>query len=259
MHDFKSLYRKVLHPLHSNATSRSSQDDCRPLLPEGPADRLWATIFRDDGWLKTASELGASPVLIAPDLDMIAGVTLTPGRHHILLVANDRLGNSKLPEDLFKSLRAGYVYDRTKSRLILPKAAFKTASGQSILVSELVVHIGQAMHPLNSITLRKKDVRRLFDPVILRTQFCFASEKRLRTVHASDIYGIGGKVSEGGARSDLRVAPFVRWKAMADHSADAQMSCSHAALHRGDRGLDRWVETPVRNGMRRYPARGTSS
>ncbi|KAJ6004607.1 hypothetical protein N7540_012976 [Penicillium herquei] len=199
MQDFKAIYRKALHPLLSDVTSHSSQDDSYPLLPDGPADRLWATIFHDDRWLETAFELGASPVLIAPDLDMIAGVTPTHGRRHVLLVANDRLGNSKLPEDLFRSLRAGYVYDRTKSRLILPKTTFKTASGQCILVPELIIHIGQATHPLNSITLRKKDVRRLFDPVILRTQFCFASEKRLRTVHASDIYGIGGKVSELGA------------------------------------------------------------
>ncbi|KAJ6016390.1 hypothetical protein N7540_010981 [Penicillium herquei] len=199
MHYFKGFYRKTLHPLLSDRTSRSCEDDSHSLLPAGPADRLWATIFHDDEWLNTAAGLGASPVLIAPDLDMIASVALSPGRHHVLLVANDRLGNFKLPGDLFRSLRAGYVYDRTKSRLILPKTTFKTASGESILVSELVVHIGQAMHPLNSITLRKKDIRRLFDPVILRTQFCFASEKRLRTVHASDIYGIGGKVSELGA------------------------------------------------------------
>ncbi|KAJ5737436.1 uncharacterized protein N7483_002561 [Penicillium malachiteum] len=200
MHGLKDFYQKRVHALLPDVTSHSSQDNSRPLLPEGPANRLWATIFHDDEWLQKASELGASPVLIAPDLDMIGGVSPTPRRHHVLLVTNDRLGNLKLPEELlFRSLRTGYTYNQTKSTITLPKMVFRTAGGQKIPVSELVLHIGQAMHPLNSITLRKKEIRRLFDPVALRTQFCFASEKRLRTVHASDIYGIGGKVSELGA------------------------------------------------------------
>jgi hypothetical protein len=177
-------------------TSTKNLADSLPFR-ESQEDILWRAIFKTDGWINKAFELGACPALVGPKLHEIGKPSYRgSNRHHILLTTNDYGGDLQYSSDLLlQSLREGYSYDSTKFTVILPETNFVTRDKRKMKIPEIALYVKDAIWPDELHYLSKRAIRRLFEKRTVRTQYSFASQKEICTVQSPAVYGLGGRVS----------------------------------------------------------------
>ncbi|OJZ79496.1 hypothetical protein ASPFODRAFT_457240 [Aspergillus luchuensis CBS 106.47] len=150
------------------------------LCSESQENILWRAIFKSDGWIDKASELGACPVLVGPKLHEIGRPSYKGSRrHHILLLTNDYAGDLQYSSDLrFESLREGHCYDPAKFRIILPETTFVNPNKREMKIPEIAIYVQDAIWPQETLNLSRRAIRRLFEKSAVRTQYSFASQKK---------------------------------------------------------------------------------
>ena len=65
-------------------------------------------------------------------------------------------------------------------------------SGRRIEFPEITLNIRDALRSEEIITLPKSTIRLLFEEKSIQTQYCFAHDKKIRTLEPSEIFGLGG-------------------------------------------------------------------
>ncbi|CAK45834.1 hypothetical protein An08g11640 [Aspergillus niger] len=168
------------------------------LFSESQENILWRAIFKSDGWINKAFELGACPVLVGPKLHEIGRPSYRGShRHHILLSTNDDAGDLQYFQDLlFKSLREGHRYEPTEFKIILPEITFVSPNKREMKIPEIALYVHDAILPQETLVLSGRTIRKLFEKSALRTQYSFASQKKICTVQSPAIYGVGGSISK---------------------------------------------------------------
>lgn len=168
------------------------------LKREGQENKLWTTIFKSDAWVKEAARLRASPALVGPKIGMIGKANYKHNsRHHILLVTNDWGGDLRFSKNLFfESLRDGYRYNEREQKVILPETKLTSPDNQKMITPEIVLYLQDVICAGEPIVLPKSVMKHLFEKKSIRTQYCFANERKIRSLEDGNVYGIGGKISK---------------------------------------------------------------
>jgi hypothetical protein len=63
-------------------------------------------------------------------------------------------------------------------------------------IPEIVLHVKDAIRPWETIHLSGKALRRLFEKSVVRTQYSFATQKKVCSLQSPNVYGIGGSISK---------------------------------------------------------------
>lgn len=199
MPNLKQIPREIFDLIVEGLSPNSTKNIADALLfSEKQENILWRVIFKNDKWIDEAFKLGACPALIGPKLDLI-GMPNYKGshRHHILLSTNDYSGDLQYSQKLlFESLREGYHYDETKFKVTLPETNFISPDKRKMKIPEIVLHVKDAIKPWETIPLSRRAIRRLFEKIVVRTQYSFARQKKVCSLQSPYIYGMGGSISK---------------------------------------------------------------
>ncbi|KAI3092590.1 hypothetical protein CBS147333_10230 [Penicillium roqueforti] len=164
---------------------------------------LWRTIFASDEWINLAEKLlkespyvkAPGPILIGKDLSSIGNPSHNKQKHHhILLAPNDWTGDLRYhQENFFNSLRTDYRYLQKEQKVIFPKTTLKTSpGGECLSVPGITLYI-ESLDSAEMIELPRKELKRLFDKKLIRTQYSTSSLKKVQTINISDVCGLLGK------------------------------------------------------------------
>lgn len=201
MPNLKQIPREIFDLIVEGLSPNSTKSMADALLFSEPQENiLWRAIFKNDGWINKALQLGACPALIGPTLHMI-GMHDNKGsqRHHILLSINDWSGDLQYDKHLlFDSLRAGHHYDETNLRVTLPEITFTSPDNRKMKIPEIILYVSDVIRSDEIIHLSKRAIKRLFEKSMVRTQYSFSSQKKVRSLESPNIYGIGGNISKRG-------------------------------------------------------------
>lgn len=199
MTNFSQIPQEIFDLIAASLDPNSTKKLADALLcSESQENILWRAIFKSDGWIDKAFELGACPVLVGPKLHEIGRPSYKGSRrHHILLLTNDYAGDLQYSSDLFfESLRDGYCYDPAKFRIILPETTFVNPNKREMKIPEIALYVQDAIWPQETLNLSRRAIRRLFEKSAVRTQYSFARQRKICTVQSPDIYGMGGSISK---------------------------------------------------------------
>lgn len=155
---------------------------------------LWRLIFCKDDWINRAYELGANPALIcrnlAPMSDDGAGVC------SVLLMTHDWQGDTQYHKQLlFQSLRRDHSYDSERHVVTLPQMALKASNGIWCRFPRIVLYLQEAVQNSNTIRFPPNILRSFFQANSIQTQYCFARERKIRTIHSSNIIRLGDELA----------------------------------------------------------------
>lgn len=141
-------------------------------------ERVWSAVFQTKLWADSAAAASASIVLIGADIDLFEGVGPMQTQACLLLTAFDRTGDLQYEEDLLSSSLRG------------PYNSFREAVSNDVRLT-----VGRFDIP----EILGGDFSYLFSPEHprLQTKYCYYNDpqKKIRTVGAEDIRGIGGVIS----------------------------------------------------------------
>lgn len=196
----QELFDAIANETPPNVTKQianaSSKHECADNI-------LWRTIFASDEWINLAEKLlkespyvkAPGPILIGKDLSSIGNPNHNNQKHHhILLAPNDWTGDLRYHrETFFNSLRTDYRYRQKEKKVIFPQTTLKTSpGGECLSVPGITLYI-ESLDSAETIKLPRKELKRLFDKKLIRTQYSTSSLKKVQTINISDVCGLLGK------------------------------------------------------------------
>lgn len=172
------------------------------LFEDTTGNLLWRSIFEKDAWLERAWKYEADPVLVCPDL---ASITDCSRRWYNILFltmdwkTGDTICDGSMRRTFFDCLRKDHQYHADEDTVSLRKCTFSTKEGRKIEFPRIRLNIRSVLVGAEFLTLPARTLRQCFQKDRLESQYCFANEKKVRTLENSKIRGIGGAISDPSA------------------------------------------------------------